>query len=57
MQIVNIHWKQIRLETKKVNWKQTFQIANLILRLEAVNLDWKLNSKIGNKIRSLETYV
>ena len=41
MQIGNIHWKQIRLET-------FFQIGNIILRLETVNLDWKQNSQIGN---------
>ena len=48
MQIGNIHWKQIRLETY-------FQIGNIILRLETRFLDWKHNSQIGNTELRLET--
>ena len=68
MQIGNIHWKQIRLETsfqignnlfrletKKVHWKQSFQIGNKKSTLETIFLDWKQNKYIGNNHFRLET--
>ena len=48
MQIGNIHWKQIRLET-------SFQIGNIKSTLETNFLDWKHYSQIGNNELRLET--
>ena len=48
MQIGNIHWKQIRLET-------FFQIGNKKSTLETIFLDWKHYSQIGNSEFRLET--
>ena len=50
MQIGNVHWKQIRLET-------SFKIGNKKSTLETTVFDWKHYSQIGDKIRRLETYV
>ena len=37
-----LDWKHLfRLGTKKVHWKQDFEIGNIILRLETKFLDWK----------------
>ena len=69
MQIGNIHWKQIRLETffqignnrfrletKKEHWKQSLGIGCNKLRLETQKLDWKQNKYIGNNLFRLETF-
>ena len=48
MQIGNIHWKQIRLET-------SFQIGNKKSTWETNFLDWKHYSQIGNSEFRLET--
>ena len=48
MQIGNIHWKQIRLET-------FFQIGNNRFRLETKKGHWKQSFEIGNKKTRLET--
>ena len=46
MYIVNIHWKQIRLETFVLDWKQKKYIGNNLFRLEKF---------IGNNELRLET--
>ena len=48
VQIGNIDWKQIRLETKKKDWKQQFQIGNKKRKLKTIFLDWKQKAQLGN---------
>ena len=48
-------WKDCRLETLKVDWKQNKYIGNMNIRLETKNVDWKHKNKIGNGKCRLET--
>ena len=57
MQIGNIDWKQIRLETLKKIGNNRFRLETkketILFGLETKNVDWKHKKQIGNKKKDI----